>query len=243
MAFRYSGTAWDGQKWRVAKSVETLGNQIMDLRGTTTSFGADGTVASKAHDQNNPNSDHTVKPKIGSGVVYAIDFQEERLVVDDVLNAIRLSKDNRVLYGIHDSQMFSSYPTSAHPAWTWRPYGGSNGHPDHGHLSVQNNLAISDDPRPWAIQLGGPSPGDEMIEELTEGLKADPARIDRLVDDGIIGGVNPKPYWRGKLANTSDPEWKNFWSQVFVETALRAGSSAGGGAVPLTISLTGKATP
>jgi len=56
--------------------------------------------------------------------------------------------------------MFSSYATSAHPAWTWRPYSGSDGHWDHGHLSVVGD-ARADQPHPWAIG-STPTGGDDM---------------------------------------------------------------------------------
>lgn len=88
---------------------------------------------------------------------------------------------------------------------------------------------------------------EEMrTKEFVEGLQADPTRIDRLVDAGIIGGGNQaKAYWRGKLPNPDDPEWKNFVNAVEVETAIAAklASQNNGGGGPLNIKLSGTATP
>jgi hypothetical protein len=164
MGFRYSGTAWDGQKWVAAPAIVTLGKQIEAIRPGT--FASDGTVASKGHDQTSPNSDHTVWPKTGSGTVYAIDFTEAGgLSVDAVGEAIRLSKDPRCKYLIHDKRMFSSYATSTFPAWTWRPYTGTNGHIDHGHLSVHHTPALANNTNPWAIG-GDEVTTEELIKEI-----------------------------------------------------------------------------
>jgi hypothetical protein len=135
--------------WRVANSVLTLHRQLRPLAP-----GAPGTAFGTIGDTDHSStSDHAAKdfPGWGDDIVTAGDFpQAERLDPRAVLEAIRQSRDQRVKYGISNGQMFSSYPTSAYPAWTWRPYSGSDGHFGHGHLSVVGDVR-ADDPRPWAI--------------------------------------------------------------------------------------------
>jgi hypothetical protein len=137
MAFRFSGTNHAGQKWRVAGAIETFGNQIEAIRPGR--FTTDGTVASKQHDLDNPNSDHRPKPRTGLGVVRAIDFGEPKdnpTFVDEIGESLRLSEDPRISYFIHHKRVFSSFPTKNFKAWEWRPYKKKNPHTTHGHLSV-----------------------------------------------------------------------------------------------------------
>lgn len=90
------------------------------------------------------------------------------------------------------------------------------------------------------IEIGSSRPkGDDMsAKELAEGLTYDPARIDALVDAGVIKPApgqtlaQTKAFWRGLLDTPDDPQWKNFFSAVQVATTL-------GAVRPLTI--TGKA--
>jgi len=253
MAFRYSGTAWDGQKWRVAHSVKTLGDQIMVLRGTTQSFSPDWTVASKNHDAANPDSDHTVKPKIGSGIVYAIDFAERIISVDSILDNIRLSHDSRVLYGIHDSRMFSSYPTSKYPAWVWRPYGGTNGHEGHGHMSVVNDLTVADLTFPWHISPSdGPLPvGEQVLPLNPNSAREDIRQLQDLCNEAYQSGLTVDGVWGTstasvvksrllKFTGTQDPDalagnsvnanmWNGLhkeWTLAFIPAATTIDSTA-----------------
>jgi len=135
VAFRFKGKNHAGQEWRAAGAIVTFGKQIEELRPGT--FKTDGTVASKDHDKNFPTSDHRPHPRTGVGVVRAIDFTETRPgLVDEVGEALRLSKDPRIAYFIHDKRTFSSTPRKRFKAFEWRPYTGSSPHTSHGHLSV-----------------------------------------------------------------------------------------------------------
>lgn len=183
MAFRYSGTAWDGQKWVAAPAIKTFGLQIEEIRPGT--FAADGTVASKTHDQNSPNSDHTVWPKTGSGVVYAIDVTEAGgLSIDELAEAIRLSKDPRCKYFIHDKRMFSSYAAHGIAPWTWRSYSGYNAHIGHGHLSIHHTASLANSTKPWDIGEGTMS--KELVMNIQKAINAT-AVTPKLVVDGIWG--------------------------------------------------------
>ena len=95
---------------------------------------ADGTAAGQGHFNTNPKSDHT--PDV-NGDVRAGDIGE--VVEDDaftVAEAIRLSRDQRIKYVIHERRLFSSYDHTDGPPYTWRPYSGSNPHSSHVHVSV-----------------------------------------------------------------------------------------------------------
>lgn len=123
----------------------------------------------------------------------------------------------------------------------FRAYGGVLGHQ---HAPYPNDHW---DPGafPWhrfmPLVAPDPVPSDEMAtKERVLGLQADPTRIDRLVENGLVkpNTTATKTYWRNKLANPDDPEWHNFFSAVDTETAIRSGSTG-----PLTVNLTGTAKP
>lgn len=150
--WRESGTNWEGRSWRLSHAVWML---LVEVEAAFPNRGpADGTVASKTHDQNNPTSDHRPHPYTGPGVVRAADIGE---YVEDqgiaICEAIRSKRPRWVKYVIHENRMFSSYPTSSVPAWTWRSYSGGNGHLDHVHVSVY--AGGDNDATPWNLGLGG----------------------------------------------------------------------------------------
>lgn len=175
MAWRYLGVAWDGQPWRTAKSITTLGKQLEQARGG--SMPTDGTVAGKAHDQRSPTSDHTVRPTTGSGIVYAIDIGlRPGWNHSGFIDSITKSRDVRLRYLIHGKRIFKTYPSNGKPAYTWHPYT-LGGHDNHIHISVDKTRAARyDDPTPWVI--GGSTaprpPGDDVeqvYKDLQQGLK------------------------------------------------------------------------
>lgn len=180
--------------WRVAESIKQLQRQLRRLApaAPATAF---GTVADTAHTEK---SQHYPKVYAGLGsrpVVCAGDFPRAgALNPRAVLDAIRLSRDPRVLYGISQGQQFSSYLAHGYPAWTWRPYTGDDGHFSHGHLSVVGD-ARADDPRPWQIT----SEGDDMLTEDQANLLAAMAyRIDAVTfgaDSARGGPYTNEPMW------------------------------------------------
>jgi hypothetical protein len=150
-AFRFDGRNHADQEWRAAGAIVTFGKQIEVLRPGT--FGKDGTVASKEHDAAHPTSDHRPKPRTGVGTVRAIDFHETApSLVDEVTEALRVSKDPRISYVIHDGRMFSSYDVPTVKAYNWRTYTGDNPHRDHGHLSVVEG-ELGEQTHPFSISL------------------------------------------------------------------------------------------
>ena len=146
--FRRYGTNWEGRRWSVPAPIDSLADDIENAYPARHSH--DGTVASKVHDTKSPTSDHRPSPFIGTGVVRAIDFGEHDDEVDEILEAIRVSRDPRIKYGIHHGQMFSSRAKGDIPPYTWRPYT-RGGHIGHGHVST---LTSADDQAgAWDIGL------------------------------------------------------------------------------------------
>ena len=125
------------QEWRAAEAIVTFARQVEELEPRKHS--SDGTVASAKHDKKNPGSDHRPSPRTGLGTVRAIDFGERggHGFVDNIVEALRLSKDPRIKYVIHNGRKFQSHKTKNIKAWQWFPYTGENPHTDHGHLSVK----------------------------------------------------------------------------------------------------------
>ncbi len=166
MRFRIDGFNWEGRSWVLAAGLMVLGRQISDLDPAP--HAADGTVASKAHDAANPTSDHRPKPYSGAGVVRGLDFGEH--TEDDafrILESIRLSRDRRIKYAIHESRIFSSYGTTP---YEWRAYSGAS-HSSHGHVSTLTEY--DEDTRPWQIGVpvsDGPN-GEPNWNEVSDWAK------------------------------------------------------------------------
>lgn len=140
--------------WRLARSLRTYIDQINELapgRGRA----SDGTIGDAAHAAGT--SDHNPRVIAGLGstpVVTAADITHDPARGCDfgrLAERLRVSRDGRIKYVIFNRRMFSWYASGGYPAWTWRPYSGSNPHVHHGHLSVVADTR-ADLTRPWAIQ-------------------------------------------------------------------------------------------
>lgn len=133
--------------WRLAKSLETLRDQVNALYPVRDKS-SDGTIGDASHaattSDHNPNDD---------GVVTAMDITHDPA---HGLNARKLaemlvaSRDPRIKYIISNAQIISSTVSP----WQWRPYSGANAHRAHVHISVEGPAKYADDASPWAI-LGG----------------------------------------------------------------------------------------
>ena len=140
--------------WRVAKSLETLLSQINNLAPNRSTV-SDGSIGDAAHATTD--SDHNPHVKDGStGVVTARDFTHDPMTGADmerIMESLRKSKDPRIKYVIWNNRTFSSYSTSTHAPFTWRPYSGSNPHTKHAHVSVQPHKHLYDATRPWSLPV------------------------------------------------------------------------------------------
>lgn len=187
--------------WRAAKSLLIFQTQCKLLAPVTARkhpelFGLKG---DSKHD---PTSDHAPHNFLGWGnqIVTAADIpRTENLYPRQVLEAIRLSRDNRVKYAISEGQMYSSYTTSKYAAWTWRPYSGKDRHFTHGHLSTVGDIR-ADNTRPWQI---GIEDDDMFNDEDRRNLRNISEFIGaQLVDRDTVTGIATGP---GDPHNSSYP--------------------------------------
>jgi hypothetical protein len=120
--------------WTPAPCGVTLSKELDEVYGAERPN--DGTVGDLAHSARA--SDHNPKQPRPPGWVDARDIYDWRdLDADRLMHALAAGRERRILYVISHGRMCSSYPTSKHPAWTWRPYSGPNGHFSHGHISFR----------------------------------------------------------------------------------------------------------
>lgn len=193
MRWRTKGTVayTDGitRPWQVPPSLLRLLFQVNEAYPLP--HPTDGTVAGRGHYLNSPKSDHT--PDL-NGWVRAADIGE--VVENDafaVAEAVRLSRDPRIKYVIHELRMYSSYNHPNGLPYTWRPYSGSNPHKNHAHFSVyrinQNDITE------WNIGYD-PRGGDNMpLNEL------DKATVDIAY---ALGAQFDRTYWYGLDRNNAE---------------------------------------
>lgn len=130
--------------WRLAKSLGTLRDQV-NAQWPNRDKSNDGTIGDERHQQ-----EHSEHNPDANGVVRAEDISNDPahgVVSDKIAHALIDSRDPRILYVISNRRICSSQV----PPWIWRPYGGSNAHDHHFHISVVANPKLYDDTRPWAI--------------------------------------------------------------------------------------------
>lgn len=138
--------------WRVATSLDALLKQV-NAKAPRRSKKSDGSIGDAAHASRN--SDHN--PWIverGVGVVTARDITHDPANGCDagaLAEAIRASQDPRVKYIIWNRRIANSSAIGDQQAWAWRPYGGSNPHNHHVHISVKSDKANYDSTDSWEI--------------------------------------------------------------------------------------------
>jgi murein L,D-transpeptidase YcbB/YkuD len=134
--------------WRLAESLKTLRAQI-NAAFPNRDKASDGSIGDAQHSARK--SDHNPND---AGVVCAIDTDEDLSPtihsIEDIVSAIRASKDPRVNYIIYEKRI--TVPGSN--LQEWKPYTGPNPHDHHFHISVKQDPRLYDDPRPWDIGAG-----------------------------------------------------------------------------------------
>lgn len=131
-------------KWRVAKSLETLREQI-DRKAPIRRRSHDGTIGDAAHSIRK--SDHNPN---GQGVVTALDITHDPASGCDcraIADALVKSRDPRIKYIIWNRAICSSKVSP----WKWRPYRGEHPHDKHLHVSVDADPALHDAVKAWRI--------------------------------------------------------------------------------------------
>src|SRR5258706_1049405 len=161
--------------WRVVNSITTLRLQL-DAAFPGRSHASDGTIADDKHSRTSDHYPHDY-PALGpTPVVCAFDGTHDPAHGCDnneITEAMRESRDGRIKYVIWNRQMYSSYASSGHPPWSWRPYTGSDDpHTEHFHVSVVA-APIADDTSPWQIGVTMSTHVDAIIERWASGLATD----------------------------------------------------------------------
>lgn len=136
---------------RKAKSLETLLRQVNQTWPNRSKV-SDGWIGDTAHQARK--SDHNAN---AAGVVQALDITHDPAHGVDTwqtADVLRQRRDPRIKYVISNGRIFGSDEAvrlgqSQGPAWTWRPYTGSNKHAHHVHVSVLDDSARYDDPSEW----------------------------------------------------------------------------------------------
>lgn len=137
--------------WRVAESLDVL---LAELNAAfpNRSKESDGSIGDIRH-QHEKSSDHN--PWVmdrGEGVVTARDFTNDPahgLDSEKLAEALRAAKDGRLKYVISNRKIFAGGEGPS--PWQWRPYGGSNPHNHHVHVSVRSDVRLCDDTRAWDL--------------------------------------------------------------------------------------------
>lgn len=106
---------------------------------------ADGQCPSEEHHEKNPSSYHEPNAQ---GVSRAVDLTHDPAhgcACDRISEETRRAKDKRVRRCIHNRRQWTNFAYKGIPAYTWRPYTGTNPHAGHMHL----DLDVLDDDSPW----------------------------------------------------------------------------------------------
>lgn len=129
---------------------------------------SDGICASSQHHAQNPSSDHEAGP---DGLAHAGDLTHDPANGWDAHARAKEAiarRDRRLKYTISNRTITSSYPVGSKPAWTPRPYNGSNPHIAHAHQSVKSGPSYDNDTSPW----WGPAEEGELAGEAQKILDA-----------------------------------------------------------------------
>ncbi len=183
--------------WRVARSLDTLLAEINEA-APNRSKASDGSIGDAAHASRD--SDHNPFVILnGVGIVRARDFTHDPdggLDCNDLATALAAL----IASGVHPSCRHGAYVIWQRRIFSfdrrnegWRPYGGSNPHDHHCHLSVSLDPAGFDSTAPWGVmedddmtpqqakQLDGIATAvsslADMVEALADGNEAIKRRI------------------------------------------------------------------
>lgn len=189
--------------WRVALALDTLLDEV-NARAPKRSTASDGSIGDADHASRTSDHNPWVPPPNG-GVVTARDITDDPANghnATELAEFLRLSRDPRIKYVIDQGRMFSSYPTSTCPAWTWRSYSGVNAHLQHTHVSVQPTPSLYDSTRPWGwADKEAPMTAGDFVAGVAKGDKGGQVRYwqrkmnravpaeHRIVADGDYGAA------------------------------------------------------
>lgn len=127
---------------RIAKSLDKLRSQMNETFPGRNKAN-DGWIGDVRHQAGK--SEHNPDR---NGVVRALDITNDPatgLLSDKVAHSLVDSRDPRILYVISNARISNSTVQD----WAWRPYGGTNPHDHHFHVSVVPAPALYDSVEPW----------------------------------------------------------------------------------------------
>lgn len=171
------------------------------------------------------------------GIVRARDFTDDPAGGLDCLwlrETLRRNRDQRIKYVISEGQMFSAYPTSAHEAWTWRPYSGVNGHFQHLHLSVVSDSRADLD-NAWNLHtvLGSPIPRLPTVAPDKETDDMDAAElISILRSEGVSGAGD-----LNRLTTHLEPHARKWVNEETTKVSVTQGYAGAGDIGRITTAL------
>lgn len=138
--------------WRAMNSLLVLRDQVNAI-APNRSTASDGLVGDAAHAATTSDHNPHYVAGVGDEIVTALDLTHDPDHGFDsyaFAEVLRQHRDARIKYVISNRRLFSSYATSSYPAWTWRPYSGTDPHTNHVHVSVLDAV-ISDTRTPWNL--------------------------------------------------------------------------------------------
>jgi hypothetical protein len=139
--------------WRVAKALLALREQVNAMAPNRRKK-SDGTIGDAAHATRASDHNPWVR-EAGVGVVTAMDLTHDPTGGCDagaLANALLASRDPRIKYVIFNRRIASHLRKGAAAPFEWRPYGGSNPHTHHVHISVREMKTAYDATDPWTIR-------------------------------------------------------------------------------------------
>lgn len=172
-------------RWRLARAADRLRTEVRAaFPGVTVWTVGDADHRSRPSDHNPDDHDDDASTP---GIVSAIDVVG-RAAAYAVWNHVRTTRDPRVEYAIFDGMW-----TGEDLGWRVVPYGGSNKHRNHCHVSVgrgtDSNLTrpdLYDDPAPWGIaDLDQPAEPDPTPEDDVQRSDLDQLPTLRNGDEGL----------------------------------------------------------
>lgn len=155
--------------WRAMGSLLVLRDQVNAL-APTRSRASDGLVGDEDHQGTNSDHNPHYVPGVGSEIVTALDLTHDPAHGFDSFafaEVLRTHRDRRIKYVISNRRICFSYVHYGTPAWTWKPYGGSDPHTNHVHISVLDD-PIADTRTPWDLE------GFDMADFTADQYKAFP---------------------------------------------------------------------
>lgn len=167
--------------WFIDEGLNTLIKEWKKVhpRATVYTIGDENHSKNPRETQHAPDDGKSGGPGDTKGEVDAGDFMPGGGVsdedLDDLAEGLRLSRDPRLLIVIRRNKIFSSYPVSGVPAFTWRTYKGR--YHGHTHVSVNDNFKNNTSNWEWEedmprtrtfSQMNGSMPDMEIRDEDSE---------------------------------------------------------------------------